>query len=98
LPRSAPLVAPDPDVTADDDRLRHWILSHVNTAYHPAGTCRMGPDGDDQAVVDQRLQVRGVQGLYVADASVMPRIPTGFTNIPCYMVGERLADWLRDET
>jgi len=90
-----PLLAPSPEVAADESALREWILQTVLTSYHPTGTCRMGPDGDDLAVVDQHLKVRGIDGLYVGDASVMPVIPSGFTNLPCYMVGERLADWLR---
>jgi choline dehydrogenase len=90
-----PLVAPDQQVQNDDQQLKRWLLEHVTTAFHAAGTCRMGRSGDELAVVDQRLRVRGVEGLFVADASVMPSITTGFTNLPCYMIGERLAEWLQ---
>jgi choline dehydrogenase len=57
----------------------------------------MGPPEDDLAVVDQYGRVRGVDGLRVVDASVMPRIPRANTNLTCIMLGERLADWLRAE-
>ncbi len=62
------------------------------TEYHPAGTCKMGRDRD--AVVDARLKVHGIDGLRVADASIMPIIPRGNTNSPSIMIGERAADFL----
>jgi choline dehydrogenase len=55
----------------------------------------MGPDGDAGAVVDQTCRVRGVSGLSVVDASVMPLIPRANTNLTCIMIGERVADWMR---
>jgi choline dehydrogenase len=93
----APLLAPDAETAANDHRLLEWMRLHVTTSFHCAGTCRMGPEGDQLAVLDQRLRVRGVDGLYVGDASIMPSISTGFTNLPAYMIGERLADWLRGD-
>ena len=65
------------------------------TIFHPVGTCRMGRDGDALAVVDSELRVRGVAGLRIADASVMPTITSGNTNSPTLMIAERAAEWLR---
>ena len=59
--------------------------------YHPVGTCKMGPSSDDAAVVDHTGQVHGIEGLYVADCSVMPVIPRANTNIPAAVVGLKLA-------
>ena len=63
---------------------------------HPVGTCRMGHDA--AAVVDAQLRVRGFAGLRIADASVMPDVPSGNTNLPSIMVGERAADLIRGRT
>jgi len=62
--------------------------------YHAVGTCKMGPESDPSAVVDARGKVRGVDNLYVADASIMPVVPRANTNIPALVVGERIAAWL----
>jgi len=77
----------------DDDALERLIRARSDTIYHPVGTARMG--SDDDAVCDPRLRVRGVDGLYVADAAVMPRLVSGNTNAPSIMIGERAADFLR---
>ena len=68
------------------------VRRKAETIYHPVGTCRMG--GDPGSVVDCQLRVRGVEGLRVADASVMPRIIGGNTNAPTIMIAERLAGLL----
>ena len=76
-------------------RLDLWLRQTVGTARHVSGTCKMGPDADPMAVVDQYCRVRGVQGLWVADASVMPRIPrSGGAHATVIMIGERVADWV----
>ncbi|MCA9691478.1 MAG: GMC family oxidoreductase N-terminal domain-containing protein [Myxococcales bacterium] len=76
-------------------RLERWIARNVMTTYHFAGTCRMGQDED--SVVDPRLRVRGVTGLRVADASVIPETPVSALNAPSMMIGLRVAAFLRDE-
>ncbi|NQV81674.1 MAG: GMC family oxidoreductase N-terminal domain-containing protein, partial [Alphaproteobacteria bacterium] len=82
-------IAPGREIERDDD-LDAWIRANATTAYHPVGTCRMG--GDAHSVVDPQLRVRGVDGLRVADASVMPAITSGNTNAPSIMIGEKAAD------
>ena len=77
----------------DDDALAQAAGDIGTTIFHPAGTCRMGPSPAEGAVVDSRLRVHGVEGLMVADASVMPTITSGNTNSPTLMIAERAAEW-----
>jgi choline dehydrogenase len=79
-----------------DDELARLAGDIGTTIFHPVGTCKMGRDDDPMAVVDGRLRVRGVHGLRVADASVMPTITSGNTNAPTLMIAERAAAWLRE--
>ena len=88
-------IQPTDDILANDDALDLWIRQTVGTARHVSGTCKMGPDSDPMAVVDQYCRVKGVQGLCVVDASVMPRIPrSGGTHATVIMIGERAVDWI----
>jgi choline dehydrogenase len=80
---------PNP-VPANDEEWREFIRNKTNPVYHAAGTCRMGTDA--QAVVDPHLRVRGIKGLRVADASIMPSLTSGNINAPTIMIGERAAD------
>jgi choline dehydrogenase len=87
-------VKPGPQYESDEDLAR--LAGDIGTTiFHPVGTCRMGPVDDPMAVVDSRLAVRGLAGLTVADASVMPTITSGNTNAPTLMIAERAAEWLR---
>ena len=72
------------------DHIRKLALHY----YHPVGTCKMGPESDSNAVVDNMGRVHGVDNLYVIDASIMPNVPRGNTNIPVAMVAERLVSTL----
>ncbi|WP_101067385.1 choline dehydrogenase [Roseovarius salinarum] len=84
-------IVPGPGVQSDAD-LDAVIREHVESAYHPCGTCRMGRADDARAVVDPQARVIGVEGLRVADSSIFPRITNGNLNAPSIMVGEKAAD------
>jgi len=84
-----PAYPPDPD--QDDEEWDAQIRACANVSSHPVGTCRMG--GDEAAVVDPRLKVRGVDGLRIADCSIIPTMPMANTNAPAIMIGERGADF-----
>jgi choline dehydrogenase len=84
---------PGPQYESDADLAR--LAGDIGTTiFHPVGTCRMGRDDDVDAVVDSHLRVRGVSGLRVVDASVMPTITSGNTNSPTLMIAERAAEWI----
>ncbi|MEO1491688.1 MAG: GMC family oxidoreductase N-terminal domain-containing protein [Pseudomonadota bacterium] len=87
-------LSPGPAINSDDEIIA-FLREKSWTVFHQCGTCRMGQDA--AAVVDPRLRVRGVEGLRVADASIFPSIPTGNTNAPAIMVGERAADLIRED-
>ena len=88
-------VKPGVQYQSDEDLAR--LAGDIGTTiFHPVGTCKMGRDDDPHAVVDARLRLRGVAGLRVADASVMPTITSGNTNSPTLMIAERAAQWLNE--
>jgi choline dehydrogenase len=73
-----------------------WMRPGIGSGYHPCGTAPMGPEDDPYSVVDFHGRVRGVEGLIVADASIMPTIPSSNINLPTIMIGERFGEWLRE--
>jgi len=77
----------------NDAQIEQFIRGHADCAYHPVGTCRMGSGPFD--VVDETLRVRGVHGLRVVDASIMPDIVSGNTNAPTIMIAEKAADMIK---
>ena len=81
-----------------DDQIDAFIAEHAESAYHPCGTCKMGPVDDPDAVVDAAGRVIGVSGLRVADSSIFPRITNGNLNAPSIMVGEKIADAVLGQT
>lgn len=81
----------------NEDVVRRYMRQSLDSGYHPVGTARMGTATDEGAVVDGRLRVHGTEGLYLADASVMPSIVNCNTNLTSIMIGERLAEWLRED-
>ena len=92
----APWVGPElmpADDPKTDDELRAFLRATADSYHHQVGSCKMGTD--DLAVVDPELRVRGVAGLRIADASVMPVVPSGNCNAGIMMIAERLSDWLK---
>ena len=87
---------PGGDVTSDEAVLA-YIRDKGGTIFHPTSTCKMGPDGDRLAVVDERLRVKGIAGLRVADCSIMPAVISGNTNAPAIMIGEKAAAMIRED-
>jgi len=84
------------EALADDAAIDHWLMETVGDTGHICGTCRMGAPDDPRAVVDPQGRVLGVEGLWVADASVFPEVPRANTNLPTIAAAERLSDLIRD--
>jgi choline dehydrogenase len=82
-------LGPGAHVQSDEDMVQ-WICDNAETTYHPVGTCKMG--SDPRAVVDDQLHVHGIEGLRIADASIMPTLTSGNTNAPSIMIGEKCAE------
>ncbi|MEE3013074.1 MAG: mycofactocin system GMC family oxidoreductase MftG [Chloroflexota bacterium] len=94
-----PIVAerlqPTDEDLATDDNLDKWMRKTVFNTTHASGTCKIGPDSDPLAVVDQHLNIHGLRNIKVADASVMPNVIRANTNCTTIMIGERCADWIK---
>jgi choline dehydrogenase len=86
-----------PRVLKDDNLLDDWIRDHLAPTFHATSSCRMGPEADPDAVVDQRGRVRGVSGLRIADISICPTIPTRGPANTAVVIGERMADFIRED-
>jgi choline dehydrogenase len=93
----AKLFWPRLDVVRDAARLDAFLWRICDSGYHPCGTVPMGRDDDPNAAVSGRGRVRGVDGLWVCDASIMPTVPSANTNLASIMIGERMGEWLRQE-
>lgn len=92
----ATLTWPFRSVVEDPAKLDEFLFRISDSGYHPCGTVPMGADGDPRGAVTEKGRVRQVEGLWVADASVMPTIPSSNTNFPTLMMGERFGEWFRD--
>ena len=88
------LISPTEDDLVSDETLDDWMMREVCIGQHLSGTCKMGPSTDEMAVVDQYCRVHGLEGLHVADASIMPDVIRANTNATTIMIGERVADWM----
>ncbi|MDA6065617.1 choline dehydrogenase [Idiomarina abyssalis] len=89
-------IQPGKDIVTDE-QIDAFVRDAVESAYHPCGSCRMGTEDDDMAVIDSQMRVRGLQGLRVIDSSVFPTIPNGNLNAPTIMVAERAADIIKHQ-
>lgn len=87
-------LVPGPQAQSDE-ALDAWARQVTETGYHASGTCKMGPAGDPEAVVDPQLRVHGLDSLRVVDASIMPVIVSGNTNAPTVMIAEKASDLIR---
>ncbi|MFA0088099.1 choline dehydrogenase [Vibrio sp. 10N.261.51.F12] len=90
-------IQPGSDITSND-AIDAWVRQHVESAYHPSCSCKMGADTDPMAVLNQDCQVRGVNALRVVDSSVFPTIPNGNLNAPTIMVAEKMADVILNQS
>ena len=89
------VIEPSEEALASDEALDQWLLKTVFNTTHASGTCKMGPSSDPMAVVDQHLNIHGLENIKVADASVMPNVIRANTNCTTIMIGERCAEWVK---
>ena len=89
---------PDPARAASKQDIKQLCRKYSGSGYHPCGTAKMGPAEDPLAVVDARGRVHGVDSLVIADAAIMPSVPRANTNLTCFMIGERVGEWIRTDS
>ena len=89
-------IKPGPDATTDEELLE-FTRNNGATIFHPTGTCKMGVDSDPMAVLDERLRVRGIEGLRVIDCSSMPTLVSGNTNAPAVAMAEKAVDMILED-
>ena len=87
-------IEPGPAAKSDAD-LAAFVRRASDTIFNPAGTCKMGPEADGMAVVDLQLRVRGIQGLRIADASIMPEVVNTTPHAACVMIGEKISELIK---
>ena len=92
------LIKPAPRDLTSDDALDDWLMRYVRTSHHASGTCKMGPESDPYAVVDNKGQLHGFRGIRVADASIMPDCIRANTNLTTMAIGELIADLINSES
>jgi choline dehydrogenase-like flavoprotein len=90
-------VLPSQADLASDAALREWLMHNIGTSHHICGTCKMGPASDPMAVVNQYGRVQGLEGLRIADASIMPDCIRANTNATTIMIGERIAEFVQEK-
>ena len=90
-------IIPTEEDMGSTEQFNKWLLKNVRTTHHVSGTCKMGPDSDPLAVVDQFGKVHGTENLRVADASIMPDCVRANTNVATMMIGERIADFINND-
>jgi choline dehydrogenase len=89
-------IAPTDADLEDDSSLDNWMINQVTTQHHISGTCKMGPDSDPMAVVDQYARLKGIENVRVVDASIMPDCIRANTNVTTMMIAERIADFIKN--
>ncbi len=87
-------ISPGDEILENDERLDSWLFDNVLTQHHSSGTCKMGPESDCLAVVNESCEVHGVENLMVVDASIMPDVVRSNTNATTIMIAEKIADLL----